>query len=195
MKANYFTVDTVQTLVRSVLKVGGGYLVARGWADESSVEVLTAGAITLAAIVWGIWHRAPSGSSKARVINQVPLLFVVVLALAGGCATENVRAFRAEKLATDAAYAGLLAWKDYYRAAVTNAPSDEALALQKCNEQVYAASRAFAATVKVADGIRETCATNAAASNMTALRLTLTAAEAHSSNLVWLVRTYMVGAK
>lgn len=50
--------DTTQTLVRSVLKVGGGFLVAKGIADDSQVELLTAGALALIAIVWGYVHRS-----------------------------------------------------------------------------------------------------------------------------------------
>jgi hypothetical protein len=49
--------DTTQTLIRSVLKVGGGFLVAKGIADDSQAELLTAGAIALIAVIWGYVHR------------------------------------------------------------------------------------------------------------------------------------------
>jgi hypothetical protein len=50
--------DTTQTLIRSVLKVGGGFLASKGIADESQVELLTAGAIALIAVIWGYVHRS-----------------------------------------------------------------------------------------------------------------------------------------
>ena len=34
--------DTVQTLIRSVLKFGGGYMVAKGITDDSHAEILAA---------------------------------------------------------------------------------------------------------------------------------------------------------
>ena len=49
--------DTTQTIIRSVLKVGGGYLVAKGFADQSQVEIIIAGVAAGIAVVWGIMHR------------------------------------------------------------------------------------------------------------------------------------------
>ncbi len=49
--------DTTQTLVRSLLKIGGGYLVAKGIADKSDVEALGAGLLALVAVIWGVYHR------------------------------------------------------------------------------------------------------------------------------------------
>jgi drug/metabolite transporter superfamily protein YnfA len=44
---------TMQSLIRAVLKVGGGYLVAKGLADESTAEVIVAGLVALIGVVWG----------------------------------------------------------------------------------------------------------------------------------------------
>jgi hypothetical protein len=52
--------DTTQTIVRSVLKVGGGYLVAKGLADESQAEIIVAGILAAVAVVWGVLHRKPA---------------------------------------------------------------------------------------------------------------------------------------
>ena len=38
-----WNLDTLQSLVRAVLKIGGGYLLARGLADSSTIEALIAG--------------------------------------------------------------------------------------------------------------------------------------------------------
>jgi hypothetical protein len=50
--------DTTQTLIRSVLKVGGGFLASKGIADESQVELVSAGLIALIAVIWGYFHRS-----------------------------------------------------------------------------------------------------------------------------------------
>jgi len=173
---------------RSTLKIGGGYLLARGLADNSTVEALIAGALALTAVLWGVWHRNPPKPRQVE-FTHLPILLVAALPL-GGCATPNTIAFRTEKLATDTAYAGLLAWKAYYSAALSNTTPENLGTLSNRNAQVYTASRQFAASLSIADSLRETCATNAAASNQTALQITLTTAQAHSSNLLWLVRSF-----
>jgi hypothetical protein len=49
--------DTTQTLVRSVLKVGGGYLVAKGITDDAHLETAIAGVLVIGGIIWGLIHR------------------------------------------------------------------------------------------------------------------------------------------
>lgn len=49
--------DTIQTLVRTVLKVGAGYLVSKGIVDESGSEILIASVIGIVGVVWGILHK------------------------------------------------------------------------------------------------------------------------------------------
>ena len=48
----------LQTLIRAGLKVGGGYLVAKGLASDSDAQVIVAGAMALIGVVWGILHRS-----------------------------------------------------------------------------------------------------------------------------------------
>ncbi len=47
----------VAGLIRHVLTFGGGYLVARGFIDESTMMDLVAGAMTIIGLVWS-W-KAP----------------------------------------------------------------------------------------------------------------------------------------
>jgi len=54
-----WNLDTLQTLLRATLKIGGGYLLARGLAGNSTVEALIAGALALSAVLWDMWHRNP----------------------------------------------------------------------------------------------------------------------------------------
>lgn len=44
---------TVSTMVRSVLKVAGGYLVAKGIGDEGTMEIIIGGITALVGMVWG----------------------------------------------------------------------------------------------------------------------------------------------
>jgi hypothetical protein len=83
--------DTLQTLLRSVFKVGGGYLIAKGLASGDQVETVISGAAVLAAIIWGIMHRnpPPPPTAPAPAVNRIPVLFLLATAAtaaASGCA-------------------------------------------------------------------------------------------------------------
>lgn len=52
--------DIIQTLLRSVLKVAGGALIAKGFTDDAGVEALTGAIITIGGVIWGYYHRKPS---------------------------------------------------------------------------------------------------------------------------------------
>jgi hypothetical protein len=58
----------VQTLIRAVLKVGGGYLVERGLANNNDAEAITAGIMAAIGVVWGILHR----QQQQKAYNCVP---------------------------------------------------------------------------------------------------------------------------
>ena len=49
--------DTQQTLLRSVLKLGAGALVAHGLTDESGAQMIVGGIIAIIGVVWGLCHR------------------------------------------------------------------------------------------------------------------------------------------
>ena len=70
-----------QTLIRSILKIGAGILIAKGCADESTGEVIVAGLTALIAVVWGMFHRTPPPTGTAPVTvpitnlsSQTPLI-------------------------------------------------------------------------------------------------------------------------
>lgn len=46
--------ETIQTILRSVLKVGGGFLVAKGLATDSGVTDAIGAVVTIVGFVWGI---------------------------------------------------------------------------------------------------------------------------------------------
>ncbi len=56
--------DQIQSAIRSVLKVAGGYFVARGVATDSTIETVIAGIIAAAGIVWSYFHHAAAPVAK-----------------------------------------------------------------------------------------------------------------------------------
>jgi hypothetical protein len=64
--------NTIQTLLRSLLKIGAGYLISKGFIDDSHAEEGIAAALGLAAIIWGVFHRTPQGSCPGTAPPQKP---------------------------------------------------------------------------------------------------------------------------
>ena len=56
--------DTIATIIRSVLKVGGGILVTKGLTDSSTVETVVAAIITIVGFVWGIINAKKTQAAK-----------------------------------------------------------------------------------------------------------------------------------
>jgi hypothetical protein len=52
--------DTLQTLIRAGLKVGAGYLLAKGLTDSNGAETLISSVTGIIAVVWGVFHRTPA---------------------------------------------------------------------------------------------------------------------------------------
>ena len=54
--------EQIQSVIRSVLKVGGGWLVAKGMTDNNMVELGTAVLVALVGIGWSAWthKKAPT---------------------------------------------------------------------------------------------------------------------------------------
>lgn len=50
--------DQLQSAIRSVLKVAGGALVTKGITDNSTVEIIIAGVVALAGVVWSWAHHS-----------------------------------------------------------------------------------------------------------------------------------------
>lgn len=80
-------IDLIQTLVRSLMKIGSGVLAAKGYGDDSNWEVVTAGVLAIVSIVWGAMHR--TGKTAADTAKVAPLIMLLVLPAFGvmGCQT------------------------------------------------------------------------------------------------------------
>ena len=57
----------VQTLLRSALKIGAGYLVAKGYTDADGAEQITGAVVGVSGVLWGVFHR------KEKRNKQMPL--------------------------------------------------------------------------------------------------------------------------
>ena len=51
--------ETASTLIRSVLKVGGGFAVAKGYTDDSTATLIIGGLTALIGVIWGIFAKKP----------------------------------------------------------------------------------------------------------------------------------------
>lgn len=104
-----------QTLLRSILKIGGGYFLAKGVADESTMEAIISGLVALIGVIWGVVHR-----SDGKIANPLPLLTLGLglwtLGLSGCASTPKPtedqveRISRAATVAEIAAYTGAGFW-------------------------------------------------------------------------------------
>ncbi len=56
--------DTTQTIIRSILKVGGGYLTAKGYADNAKVELIIGGLVALIGVVLGFIKSRKTEAAK-----------------------------------------------------------------------------------------------------------------------------------
>ncbi len=77
------TFDQVQSLIRSILKIGGGFAVAKGYANGNDVETITAGLLAIAGIIWGLLHRAktPVSQDLAKTASMIALGLVFLMPL------------------------------------------------------------------------------------------------------------------
>jgi hypothetical protein len=50
--------EQITSAIRSVLKVFGGMLVAKGVTDNSTLEIVIAGIVSAIGIGWSWWHHA-----------------------------------------------------------------------------------------------------------------------------------------
>jgi hypothetical protein len=106
--------ETILTLIRAVLKVGGGFLVAHGLADDSSVETIIAGVLAVIGIVWGIMHRNNSGSGSKAGITPCFLLPALILAgLCTGCDTPQRTTYNTALTTQTSVEAAMSGWNVY----------------------------------------------------------------------------------
>lgn len=77
------------TLIRSVLKIGAGILVAKGFADESTAEIIVSGLTALVAVLWGIFDRTPPPPAVPVEKLTVPALLVASVLILSGCGSTG----------------------------------------------------------------------------------------------------------
>lgn len=102
--------DTLQSLIRAVLKIGSGYLIAKGLTDANQSEAIISGLIASIAVAWGALHRATPTTLKCLALPAL----ILALACGSGCSTPApTAAYRAQGAAVLSADAAMTAWGDY----------------------------------------------------------------------------------
>jgi len=113
--------DITQTLVRSVLKIGAGYFLAKGLIDQQGSEELISALVGLISVLWGVCHRAPAAATKPGATIGLVLLLGLSGATLSGCATAQQTAYKSEGAAIITVDAAMSAWGDYVRAGKADA--------------------------------------------------------------------------
>lgn len=80
--------DSTQTLLRSILKIGAGYLLSKGVIDQSGSEDLIAAILGIAGVIWGLLHR---NAANLQVKGPLLALMVATLAFSPGCMSSPQR--------------------------------------------------------------------------------------------------------
>jgi len=85
--------DTLQTVSRSILKIGAGYFVAKGFTDDNTAQIIIGGITALIGVVWGIFHRNPApGQSQPVPIKQLAVSALALGAVfASGCVNQAIQ--------------------------------------------------------------------------------------------------------
>ena len=116
--------DTNQTLIRSVLKIGAGYLIAKGVTSEQTTEIIIAGILAAVGVVWGIVNRRPQlPAEPPPPRSTAPLmlwLLVLSLSTAGvglvSCSSTPARvAYNTVNAPSVAVDQAMIAWGDYVK--------------------------------------------------------------------------------
>lgn len=50
--------EAILGIVRHALTFGGGFVIAKGWADAAVIEQAVAALVTLAGIGWSVWDKS-----------------------------------------------------------------------------------------------------------------------------------------
>lgn len=53
--------EQVASLLRTILQIGGGIAVSKGWTDESTATALIGAIVTIAVTAWGLYARRNTG--------------------------------------------------------------------------------------------------------------------------------------
>jgi hypothetical protein len=104
--------DTTQTLLRAILKIGAGWLGSKGYADESTLEMVSAGLMALAGIIWGIMHRKNVPPPPAPVKITLLVALGLVLGLSCGCAYLRSTTTRTPAMVLDGTNAPTLGFQE-----------------------------------------------------------------------------------
>ncbi len=164
--------DQIASIVRTVLKIVSGILLAHGLGDTASI-INTPDVVGLVVLlVSAIWshfsHASPpdatGGSSKAGGVGLLVSLGVASLLLTGCAGSLNKKAFDAEMTAATTAHVAMTSYGVYWDKAYANptAFNRTPAALVTEREKVSAVSVKIGTGIEIVEGFRQSYATNSA---------------------------------
>jgi hypothetical protein len=62
--------ETLTTLLRALMKIGGGWLIANGYLDDDAMIELTGAVVTIAGVVWGVVDARKHKAVKVEVAAE-----------------------------------------------------------------------------------------------------------------------------
>jgi uncharacterized membrane protein len=70
---NPVTVSIIQTVVRNLLQLVCGSVLASGVASKDSLEAIVGGITSAIVLGWGIYHQKQHAAEKEAIKNEKPL--------------------------------------------------------------------------------------------------------------------------
>jgi len=183
-----------QTLVRSVLKIGAGYFIAKGFMNDATAEIIIAGLGALIGVVWGICHRANPNAGSDAAGSKIGLLLALALPalLFTGCAHDPSKlAFQAETLAATSADAAMRSYASYWNKAIVTPEKFHRTekGLQDERAMLSDASIKTGASIELVENLRVAYVTNSAVKpQLQSALLTLTD---NTAGIVTLANTFL----
>lgn len=132
--------DSQISLLRSILKIGGGYLIAKGLVDDNQLETVISSLLTLGAVVWGMLHRSggdPTSSSNGRTGLFLVLGLCGLLALPGCTMSPQKTIYNSHVTVQATVERVMQGWGDYV--AKYHPPVEQEQAVADALEQYKAA--------------------------------------------------------
>ena len=190
--------DQIKSIVRGVLKVLGGVLIAHGMSKTAGFLNADDTIGIIVALVGFIWshasHKSNEGTGQSGPPTATPIIVgFLILSVAGfcaACASFSTNVFNAENLAADSAKTATHAFNQFYFASTNGADVAAMKKLNDARDFIYSADKQLANSLSVVESLRATYALNSADTNKTALQIALSVAQSQASNIVWYVGTF-----
>jgi hypothetical protein len=132
--------DLTQTLLRSVLKIGAGYAIAKGLISDSEAETVTASVVAILGVLWGVLHRSKTVPPVTPKLSALLALGTAALLFTGCHTTAQSAAFQTAGTTTVTVEVALHAYNQFAAAGKTSVAQN--LAVKNAYEKYQLAAAA-----------------------------------------------------